>query len=168
MSLVTVLWLFPVVFMLHDFEEIVLVETWMRRNGDEVRRRFRFARGAIDHLTDLPTAAFALVVAEEFLIISAVTLAAVELGWYEMWAGILIAFLLHLVGHLAQFLALRHYIPAIVTTLLALPYGVWALDRLAEAGLLRTDRTIVWAVLMSVAMLLNLAAMHQVARRARL
>lgn len=27
----TIVWLFPVIFMLHDFEEIIFVEAWKRK-----------------------------------------------------------------------------------------------------------------------------------------
>ncbi len=36
MTLSTLLWLFPVSFMLHDFEEIIRIECWIHRNGDRV------------------------------------------------------------------------------------------------------------------------------------
>ena len=29
----TLIWLFPIMFILHDFEEIIMVERWMKRNS---------------------------------------------------------------------------------------------------------------------------------------
>ena len=35
----TLLWLFPIAFMFHDFEEILFWESWLHKNGDEIKRR---------------------------------------------------------------------------------------------------------------------------------
>ena len=29
----TLIWLFPIMFVLHDFEEIIMVEKWLKRNS---------------------------------------------------------------------------------------------------------------------------------------
>jgi uncharacterized membrane protein YjjP (DUF1212 family) len=41
------------------------------------------------------------------------------------WYCCLIAFGLHLIVHIIQFLVIRKYIPVIVTSVLCLPYCIW-------------------------------------------
>ena len=68
--------LLPIVFMLHDFEEIIMFRPWLSRNRDELKTRFpRFEafltkRGFFDY----STSAFALAVCHEFVLLSALRL----------------------------------------------------------------------------------------------
>jgi hypothetical protein len=32
----TLIWLFPIMFILHDFEEIIMVEKWIKKNSDVI------------------------------------------------------------------------------------------------------------------------------------
>ena len=66
--IVLLICLFPVVFMLHDFEEIIMQQRWMERNADELSRRFPVLRKQIMQLRELSTTGFAIAVAEEFII----------------------------------------------------------------------------------------------------
>ena len=68
--IVLLIYLFPIVFMLHDFEEIIMQQRWMERNADELCRRFPVLRKQIMQLRELSTTGFAIAVAEEFIIIS--------------------------------------------------------------------------------------------------
>lgn len=123
-----VMWLFPVVFMLHDFEEIVMFKAWFARNGARLEARFpSVARWLLPHMASISTPGFALAVAEELLIFSLVTLIAIQVGLYAMWAGMVVAFLLHLVMHFGQFVAWRGYVPVIATSGPAALYCLWAL-----------------------------------------
>ena len=53
--IVLLICLFPVVFMLHDFEEIIMQQRWMERNADELSRRFPVLRKQIMQLRELST-----------------------------------------------------------------------------------------------------------------
>jgi len=66
--IVLLICLFPIVFMLHDFEEIIMQQRWMERNADELSRRFPVLRKQIMQLRELSTTGFAIAVAEEFII----------------------------------------------------------------------------------------------------
>ncbi len=39
MAIHTLIWLFPIAFMFHDFEEIILGEPWLRKNAGEIKHR---------------------------------------------------------------------------------------------------------------------------------
>jgi hypothetical protein len=100
----SVMWLLPVVFMLHDFEEIIVLRPWLEREAGYLQQHFpRLATRVLPHFSQLSTSAFALAVAEEFVLLSAVTLFTVEREHYALWAGLVLAFGLHLVFHIVQF-----------------------------------------------------------------
>ncbi|MBI2332821.1 MAG: HXXEE domain-containing protein [Chloroflexi bacterium] len=72
MTLDTLLWLLPAVFMFHDFEEIIMVRPWLQKNTPLLRERFpKLAERVLPQLESLSTSAFALAVAEEFILLTA-------------------------------------------------------------------------------------------------
>ncbi len=164
MKIETILYLLPLVFMLHDFEEIVMMKTWVANNAAELQRRFpRLSNKLLGHFSALSTSAFALAVAEEFVLISAFSVAAVEQGWYAWWAGLLLAFFLHLLVHVGQFLVYRKFIPAVITSLPAGLYCMLALQAvMARTGLNWEQMALPFGV-MTAAMLANLWVVHRLA-----
>jgi len=36
----TIIWLLPIVFMIHDFEEIIFFKSWMNKNKDYLIEKF--------------------------------------------------------------------------------------------------------------------------------
>lgn len=69
----------PIVFMIHEYEEIIMFKHWLNRNRDELKRRFpKFdqflaRRGSFDY----STATFAIGTAHEFILISLISFCAV-------------------------------------------------------------------------------------------
>lgn len=166
MSTESLMWLLPVVFMLHDFEEIVLLRPWLSRHREALLERFPgLARRLLPAGLRLSTNAFALIVAEEFALLAFVTLLAVELALYDLWVGVLIAFALHLLVHLGQALALREYVPVVATSAAALPYCVWALVAMDARVPLDWGAAIAWAGVATVVLVANLVLGHRLASR---
>ncbi|MBE5979318.1 MAG: HXXEE domain-containing protein [Paenibacillaceae bacterium] len=67
-------WLFPILFMFHDFEEIIFMQSWISKNRNYLTHRFpALSKRLSSHFDQITTSAFALGVAEEFFIISIIT-----------------------------------------------------------------------------------------------
>ncbi|MHC1782124.1 MAG: HXXEE domain-containing protein [Anaerolineaceae bacterium] len=123
----TLIWLFPIVFMLHDFEEIIMMAPWMQKNRAELERRWpRFAPRMLAVTGSLSTPAFALAVGILFIAIAAATVAVVEFQLYALWGAMLLVFSLHFVMHIAQWLILRRYVPVIITSVPGAAYCVYS------------------------------------------
>lgn len=158
--------LFPVVFMLHEFEEIIMLKPWLAKNSPELERRFpAVATRVLPLYGGLSTSAFTLAVLEEFLVLTAVIYAAIAFGLYDLWAGLLVAFLFHLLVHVGQTILWRGYCPFILTSLLALPYCFHALFTLARSGAISPGPTAVWSIAATVLVYLNLWLTLRLARR---
>ncbi len=124
----TLIWLFLIIFMLHDFEEIIMMAPWLRKNAAELTQRFpRFAPRMLALTGGLSTPAFALAVMVLFAAIAALTVVVVELRLYALWSGMVLVFSIHFVMHILQWAIMRRYVPVIVTSLLSVPYWVYAL-----------------------------------------
>ena len=63
--IVLLLCLFPIAFMLHDFEEIIVLPKWMARNANILRTRFPFLKKQIAQLQGLSMTGFVIAVAGE-------------------------------------------------------------------------------------------------------
>lgn len=159
---ISIIWLLPLVFMLHDFEEIIFVEWWVNKN--KVMLLKRFPRVAKTY-SELSTAAFALAVSEEFIILLFITLAAVIFKWYYLWFGALIGFAAHLVVHLVQWMVFKKYIPAIVTTIPSMVYSAYAIYFVVNNSNMETLYLTVSSILGIVLLVANLFLAHKLARK---
>ena len=86
-----IMMLLPVVFVIHEYEEIIMFRRWIDRNREELRKRFPkiesfFTRRG--HL-DYSTATFAVGTAHEFILISIVSCYSVWSGAYQWGFGAL-------------------------------------------------------------------------------
>lgn len=150
------MWLLPVVFMIHEFEEIIMMRPWYSRNERYITARFPGIAGSIARSGKLSTSAFSLAAAEEFVIISAVTLVCVEYGLYSVWAGLLIGFFIHLVYHIGSFLLMGRYVPYVITSVIAGIFSVYALIVLIDGGYLAWIDVIIWSIVAIAFIIANL------------
>lgn len=160
------MWLLPVVFMVHDFEEIIMMRPWIDRNSGFLRERFpRLAQRIVGQMEKLSTSSFAFAVAEEFLIISIVTFLAVEYQWYAVWGGMLVGFFAHIVVHFAQFIAVRRYVPVIFTSVPAAIYCGYALHYMLTGEYFSWATVWPWALVFTVFIAVNIMLVHKLAAR---
>jgi hypothetical protein len=144
--------------MIHDFEEIIMGRPWLRRESYRLRQYIPAkAHSILFHMENLSTSAFALAVAEEFCLIAAFTWICVEGMYYSAWAGVLLAFFLHLIVHLFQAIYVWGYIPAIVTAIPAGIYCVCAFLFLSRTGLLDWSAVFLWTIASAIFFIINLA-----------
>lgn len=146
--------------MLHEFEEMIMLPAWIRKNEKELSVMFPALR---TKLLFLKSPAFVIAVCEEFIIVSACTIVAITTGSIQPWYICLLAFSLHFMAHVVQFLILRRYIPAIVSTLLCLPYCVKAISVVYEQYSIAGN--ILLAVASLVICIANLYVMQNAAPR---
>lgn len=123
----------PLAFLLHDAEEVAVQHRWMENHSGALRERFLRLRPLLDRLQRLNTKAFALAALEEFIVLlcaTACVLADVSFA-LELWAALFLAFSLHLLLHFGQAVAVRGYVPGLVTSILLSPfaaYGVFCIS----------------------------------------
>jgi len=130
MSLNQLLVWFPVVFMLHEFEEILLLKFWERRN------RAKPVPSPFTHSAKQPLEVFVAIVAEEFVIFSAVVLLGSQNQTFRLAAcGLVCAVGLHLVGHIAEAIRFRRYMPSVVSAIITLPYYIFAAYQATHSGI---------------------------------
>ncbi|MCC8187188.1 MAG: HXXEE domain-containing protein [Bacteroides sp.] len=153
--------LLPVVFMLHDFEEIVFFKGWMHRNGELLANRYPRLAHMVSRMRCRSTAAFSLGVAEEFLLISVVSFGAVYTGSCYLWLAVFAGFSLHLLIHIGQWLIWRGYTPAIVTTFLSFPYVIYVWIYIVNKQLFTVSEILLWGTGGFTVIIANLVLVHK-------
>lgn len=164
MELELLIALLPVVFMFHDFEEIIFFKPWLTKNKDLVRHRFpKISKRILPHFEKLSTAAFTLAVAEEFVLLSIITYSSILWENYYFWFAAFMAFSIHLLGHIIQWVIFGKYIPTIITSFLSLPYCIYTLSKFIQANIMDFYEFITWTIIGLIIMILNLALAHKLA-----
>lgn len=99
----SIVWLLPLLFILHDMEEIILAMRWKKKEGS-MKKHIKLPFVFFGNLKD--TASFALGVYEELIILTLASMLGYFAGHYELWLGLLVAVvnlkLLHQCGDLFE------------------------------------------------------------------
>ncbi|MDR6125162.1 hypothetical protein QFZ87_004759 [Bacillus sp. SLBN-46] len=126
------IWLFVVVFMLHDFEEIISVEHWANNTKSKLEENNSWVNQKIWSFWNVNSYSFAKRDVIIFLIMSLITIITVfnlNQLWSELlYTSFLIFVLFHNVLHILQTIMLRAYTPGLYTAvLLVTPYTIFLL-----------------------------------------
>lgn len=137
-DLVTVIRWFPLVFLVHDAEEILTVQPWMQANHRRLRQRFghrRVVAAILERMASITTARFATIVACLFVAACAASYLALtgDILWYTSALAVLT---INVFTHAGQAVLTRGYTPGVVTAVaVVLPYSLYAWAGLFRAGM---------------------------------
>ena len=92
----------------------------------------------------------------EFVIISIITLIAVELKMYALWMGVLIGFFLHLCGHIGSTFIKRGYVPSLLTSIIGVIYTLVVVEEQTKTIKLDLIDVFFWTVVAIVLIVVNL------------
>jgi Protein of unknown function with HXXEE motif len=136
-TLATAIWLFPVAYMLHDLEEIVVWEAWMTKNSGALLARLpQMMARRIRPVIQTGTPQISLAIFFLFVLIVASSAAAFWGGIFQPLVFFGTLFFVHGVGHVAQTLVLKKYTPGVITAvLIVLPFGALFFPPLMAADL---------------------------------
>lgn len=159
-----VVWLLPIIFMIHDFEEIIFFKSWIIKNKLTLSQRFpKLAKRFLVRYENLSVQGFALAVLEEFILLSLITLLSVLFENYFLWLGIFMGFFIHLIIHFVQWLIFRKYIPAICTTIISLIYCVLSFRLILQESLFSASEITLWTIIGFLVVTANLLFAHKLA-----
>ncbi|NRD78055.1 HXXEE domain-containing protein [Bacillus sp. BRMEA1] len=138
LSLNSVIWLFLASFMVHDFEEIIFVESWMSKHYEKVSLVIpKLFRKGFESYRNIKSSQFAAAVAIEFVIFIPTTILAADFHHYLLFIGFNAVLMIHVFTHLFQSLLLRMYTPGVATAVVVvLPYSIYLFYRQNQAGIL--------------------------------
>ncbi|MGM9845563.1 MAG: HXXEE domain-containing protein [Muribaculaceae bacterium] len=119
--------LLPLTFCVHDAEEALMLQKWLRTHAKTAKQRYAVAARVIKQLSKLSTKAFIIAAVEELAILIIATAYYIAEGPYAdyIWIALALAFTLHIVVHLFQAIILRGYVPGVITGVALLPYSLY-------------------------------------------
>lgn len=150
----TIIWLFPIIFMIHDFEEIIFINQWKKNSYYEALK--------IKPFNDfLSTASFSIAVAQEFIIFSIVSIFSVISNNYFLWFGLFSAIFIHFLLHIIISLKISKYHPGLFTSIVFTPLSLYLLY-LAKVAIGFNLFSVVTSSLVGIILLfLNLKLLHK-------
>ena len=163
-SMSFIVWLLPVIFMLHDFEEIIMAEVWDKRFHERIMEKFPKRRPfglGVNYAWQTPTLSIA--VAIEFVLFSVVSYLSAVYQNYFLWFCAFLGLLLHMVIiHILACFWFKGYVPGVITSAVLLIPGILYL--LKAQSILKVDTpTLLLAGTVGLAMLaVLLPALHAI------
>ncbi|MBU3134175.1 HXXEE domain-containing protein [Clostridium gasigenes] len=112
--------IFILAFTIHEFEEILYLPRWLDKNmknnllAEKVKSKF--FHKVISHMN---TTKFGLIVLEEYVLLIVILIYITISENNILFVGILLGYTFHTIGHVAQTLILKKYIPGFFTSVIS-------------------------------------------------
>ena len=154
MSILFNVWMLPILFILHDFEEMIIMPLWKIRHHQKLAT---FRKPFFGSVTK--SSAFAVGVLEEFVILLFIS------GFCQLthnnllYLSFVIAYTAHFIIHYIMCLQFRGYVPGVVTVTIELPMVLMIISHywLYDVSLLSV---VVYLLLAMIIAFTNLKIMH--------
>lgn len=156
-----ILWLFPVIFMFHEMEEIIGFRIWLDKNTDIIKKYNKLSMLCENFSNE----GFSIAVLEEYLLCIIITGVSIYFRIYIVWIGAFIAFSLHLLIHIIQSIIIKRYIPALATSIMLLPINIFLINKAAHTCGYSLIDIVISSILCVIAMLLNLMFVHKLMKK---
>ncbi len=156
------IWMLPIFFIFHDFEEIIFMKSWFEKNGEELKQKYpKIAKKMLPHMEEVTTASFAFGVWEEFVLATVVTVITYQYETYTMWLGIFMAFTFHLILHCLQAVAMRRYVPVVATSIFLLPFCFYVIKAFLSVYTVIYTELLAAFLIAVIAIIVNGIALHK-------
>ena len=146
-------------FMLHEFDEIILIRPWIEKHRHDPRYRKELFIAGKAHYPSTET--IAVIIAEEYLLASIGLLFAINWHIPELALAFGICHTLHLLVHIAEVLRFRRAVPGGITAVLTFPLLLWLFASYLHQQPLSWPLLLTLTPLVLVAILLNLVWLHR-------
>jgi len=170
-SVAQILWLLPIVFVIHDGEELLTMPGWIASHQQELDQLARLSEVAARLMRSLPTTTTQVAIAIGFILLLFIV---VTVGasisskrgfWVYAYASLLGGLLLHVFTHIAQAMLIGGYAPGVIGAVAAvIPGTLYIYKRLFEAKFL-TLKSAAFAALIGLVLFVPGAMLaHQIGR----
>ena len=160
-KLQNIFWLFPIIFMLHEMEEIIGFGIWLDKNIDIVRKYNKLSV----LYQNFNNEGFSIAVLEEYLLCIIITGVSIFFKIYIVWIGAFIAFSLHLLVHIIPSIIIKRYIPALASSIILLPISIFLLNKAIYTFEYTFFSIVISSVLCVITMSLNLMFVHKIMKK---
>lgn len=155
-------WIFPVLFIFHDMEEIIGFIPWYQRNRKILEQKYPKISNVYSGTT---TEGFAFAVYEELTLCIVICMISMFRNQYGIWLGALVACTVHFIIHIIQTLMLRQYIPALFTSMIGVPIGCFLIKKSIEILNYSILSLVIYSAIGAICILGNLRFAHMLMKK---
>lgn len=156
MSILFNVWMLPILFILHDFEEMIFMPLWKKRHHQKL---MTFKKPFFGSVTQ--GSAFAVGVLEEFIILLFISGLCQMTHNTLLYLSFVIAYTSHSTIHYIMCLRFKGYVPGVVTASLELPVVLMLVFRYWPSDISLLSVIVYLFIAMAIAYT-NLKIMHQI------
>ena len=156
MSILFNVWMLPILFILHDFEEMIFMPLWKKRHHQKL---MTFKKPFFGSVTQ--GSAFAVGVLEEFVILLLISGLCQMTHNTLLYLSFVIAYTSHFMLHYIMCLRFKGYVPGVVTASLELPIVLMIIFRYWPSDISLLPVIVYLFIAMAIAYT-NLKVMHQI------
>lgn len=122
-------WLLPVLFTIHEFEEIFMIEAWYEGHKEKINRLWPKKKPfGLDHAGPYLTASIAIGIFCEFIVVILICFLCAIFNNYYVWYGFAVGFVLNsILLHGRDFIKFKGYTPGIVSIAVLFFPTIWIL-----------------------------------------
>ena len=149
--------LLPIIFMIHEFEEILFLKYWVNKDKNYLHNKFpKIGPKIFLQYSKFTIAGLVLAISEEFVVISLLTYIAIIMHNYYIWFSVFMGFSIHLIIHIIGGLFYKKYCFGFVTSILVLPYCIYGFFEYINNETYKVIWIIIGPIIAIVGFLINL------------
>lgn len=125
-----IVWVLPIIYMLHDFEEIIMVEAWGKRYHDALNKTFPKKQPfGLNYMHSHRTATLSTGIYALYTFFVIVSFCSALLNRYFLWYSAMLVITIHFIlPHVILSIKFKHYVPGLITAILFLIPGIYYLN----------------------------------------
>ena len=152
-----------VLFMIHEFEEIIFIKKFIEKN--KVVKDMKNELFVKKKESYPSTETTSLMIAEEFIILSTLLFIASEFRMYEIVLSLFIVYIAHLVPHIYDALRYRKFSPGSRTSFIIFPLGILMIWNVILNKEINLIILILCVIIIRFLMILNLLFLHKISKK---
>ena len=152
-----------VLFMIHEFEEIIFIKKFIEKN--KVVKDMKNELFVKKKESYPSTETTSLMIAEEFIILSTLLFIVSEISMYEMVLSLFIVYIAHLVPHMYDALRYRKFSPGSRTSFIIFPLGILIIWNVILNKEINLVILISCVIIIGFLMILNLLFLYKISKK---
>ncbi len=162
-----IIWLFPILFLIHELEEILGFEKWYAKNKNKLNKYPKIGRRVNKIFRYFSTKGMLFAIFEQLILCLLVCFLATKFNLYVLWLAAFIGYTIHLVIHVFQAIILKVYIPAFITSVIEIPICFYLIYVVFEQFDFLFYEVLCYSVLAVIIIVVNLWCVHKIMKKIR-
>lgn len=150
-------WVLPILFILHDFEEMICVPLWKKRHSQILDNMSNPFFGKVTN-----GQAFSVGVLEEMLILIIISIYCNLSNDYNVYLSFVIIYTLHFAMHYRMCFSIKSYVPGVVSASIQLPFLIWLIMSYWSLSQISILKLLLYLIPSFLIAFINLFLMHKI------